>query len=474
MPGLVYDRWGVQVHHGDNLQVLAGMPDASVDSVVTDPPAGVRFMGRSWDTDHGGRDKFVAWLSVRMEQAYRVLKPGGHALVWGLPRTSHWTAWAVEDAGFEVRDCLVHLFGSGFPKSLAVSLDDRFCQCVSTVRDTDAESSTKPPPKVLFDDVESGALPDERGSQARGGWPVCPGCGKPRAPSGLGTLIKPASEHWWLVRKPLVGTIASNVLQHGTGALNVDGCRIGSTGGTTRSHQAPYQRTECGKEDRTQNWARSGHDVVSIPAGRWPSNVVLSHAALLDPDTGEVVGDACAGGCVDGCSVAELDRQSGNRPAGSSLNGSEPSRPAKDVYGSMAHARVWQSYGDSGGASRFFPVFRWSPKAPAAQRPRVNGKAHPTVKSVELMRWLVRLVTPPGGTVLDLFAGTGTTGQAARAEGMTAILIEDDPESLPLIVARLDALPRTEAPANDELVRSDNTAMDLFSLIPPLGVDGAS
>jgi hypothetical protein len=175
--------------------------------------------------------------------------------------------------------------------------------------------------------------------------------------------------------------------------------------------------------------------VGTTDQGRWPTNVVLSHAALLDPETGEPVGDACADGCVDGCVVAELDRQGGtSRTHGVSWAGAN-----RDVYGARtAGQRERQSHHDVGGASRFYPVFRWEAKAPSSERPRMDGIAHPTVKPLALMRWLVRLVTPPGGVVLDWCAGSGTTGQAARAEGCLAVLVEREAQYLPLILSRLE------------------------------------
>jgi site-specific DNA-methyltransferase (adenine-specific) len=112
----IYDKWGIQVFEADCLDVMRGMPDNSVHAIITDPPAGVSFMSKSWDSNRGGRDRWVEWLAERMTEAMRVLKPGGHAIVWSLPRTSHWTAWALEDAGFEIRDCVIHLFGQGFCK----------------------------------------------------------------------------------------------------------------------------------------------------------------------------------------------------------------------------------------------------------------------------------------------------------------------------------------------------------------------
>lgn len=420
---VVYDRFGVQVRHGDCLAVMRAMEPDSVDAVVTDPPAGIGFMGKSWDSNRGGRDRWIEWLAERMQEALRVLQPGGHALVWALPRTSHWTAMALEDAGFEIRDCITHLFGSGFPKSRDISKDISL---------------------------------------------TAPATAAARQWSGWGTALKPASEHWWLVRRPLGGTVAGNVLEHGTGALNIAGCRVGMSDVDrmivdNRSGSSSKRCDEWG----TRGEYPAGRRFTSDTAGRWPPNVVLSHGALLDPDTGEVVGDACAGGCVAGCAVAELDAQSGTLTSGL-FRGHRTSDKTRNTYGSFRGDpdREVETYGDSGGASRFFPVFRWEAKAPPAERPRVNGTAHPTVKSVALMRWMVRLITPPGGLVLDCFAGTGPTGQAARAEGIRAVLIEADAKSLPFIRARLDAEPKTEAPPEDALVAQvAEGPRDLFDLL---------
>lgn len=522
MPKLVYDRWGIRVFYGDCLDVLRGLPDASVHSVVTDPPAGVGFMGRSWDSNRGGRTQWVEWLTDRMVEALRVLKPGGHALVWALPRTSHWTALALEDAGFEIRDCLTHIFGQGFAKSLDVSkaidrrggnphlasrigveirkarvsrkwttgqADKYFCGGSTNWTWFEGRKGVcRPPTPDIFSrivaewpelevvaeevaEVERQVIGVRTTGIGTGHGSVtyisdsdnrdvtAPATDGARQWSGWGTALKPSSEHWWLVRKPLDGTVAGNVLEHGTGALNIDACRVVG-GSTTR--------------------ANSGHigyhginnpppNVTGSTNGRWPSNTVFSHSALLDPVSGEVVGDACADGCVEGCPVAELDQQSGDRAAGGKKTGLDPSRYlSADDSGYRYRSREFPSYEDSGGASRFFHTFRWAAKATTAERPKVNGTAHPTVKSISLLKWMVRLVTPPGGVVLDCFAGTGTTGQAARAEGFKAVLIESDSESLPLIVARLDALPKSEAPCVGSSV-VDAAPVDLFSLLGGVG-----
>jgi DNA modification methylase len=368
-PVLEYDQRNVQLWQSDCLHHLWDIPTNSIDSIVTDPPAGIAFMGKGWDKDRGGRTKWVAWLTESMEEACRVLKPGGHALVWALPRTSHWTALALDDAGFEIRDCITHLFGTGFPKSLNII-------------------------------------------------------------NGWGTALKPASEHWWLVRKPCNGTVAATVLEHGTGALNIDACRVTST---NESHQ---RINEASQETRYTN--NGGTNFAALPGirggspnGRWPSNVILSHASTPDEY------DACADGCVDGCPVAELDHQSGITKS--------PSTYIRNADGFGSIYKIGESagkeslnFGDSGGASRFFPTFRYQAKAPTSERPKIDGKSHSTVKSLALMRWLVRLITPPGGTVLDMFAGSGSTGEAARAEGMSAILIDNDLDSIAWSIQRLE------------------------------------
>ena len=532
---IVYQRWGVTVHQGDCLDVLRDMADCSIHSVVTDPPAGIRFMNRAWDSDMGGRHSWVAWLSERMAEAYRVLKPGGHALVWAMPRTSHWTAWALEDAGFEVRDCIVHLFGSGFPKSLDVS------KAIDRVRDDAAAADrvrawlndARVHVGLTLAEVNAHFGHAENGGGSASAWMThpnkhdiptleqwqrlrellgfgdemdvevwrlnarkgTPGHERERqepqrrlrpssaiAPSGFGadgfapwvneaatdaarqwegwgTALKPSSEHWWLCRKPLSGTVAANVLAHGTGALNIGATRVGAD--TSRGDR--YRGNAPGGGGSGSSYRVDHAQLWEVPAGRWPPNTVLTHAALLDPETGEAIGDACAdGGCVEGCPVLELDRQSGTS-AGVRPDMTRHNMQATGEHGIYGRFTAVETarYGDTGGASRFFPQFRWEAKAPTAERPRINGQAHPTVKPRGLMRWMARLVTPPGGTVLDLFAGTGTTGQACIMEGFEAILIENDPESIPYIKARLDARPRDETPQDPD----DDEPRDLLDLI---------
>jgi hypothetical protein len=487
---------GVTLHHGRCEDVLPLLAAESIDAVVTDPPAGIAFMGREWDRDKGGRDQWIAWLTGVMEEACRVLKPGGHALVWALPRTSHWTAMALEDAGFEIRDCIVHLFGSGFPKSLDVAKaidhqrDDRppilkVTAWLAAARDAAGWSNRQIDDLFGFDGMAghwttqgvcaavptcdqwsrlkeaigfSGEMDAEvRRLNQRKGTPgherkdrlttpkgrnrvlqpiqevVNPGApvlDAARQWEGWGTALKPGQEHWWLCRKPLAGTgVAANVLAYGTGALNIDGCRVGSE----HRINAPAGNKPGGA---ALHMSVNGmpQDVDAREAvGRWPANLVSTHSASCVEE----------GPCAAGCPVGELDRQSGNRSSGGRSwaegdRNTDAWRRAEGRADIATRASAYQRSGDAGGASRYFPTFRYEAKAPASERPKLaDGTAHPTVKPLSLMRFLARLVTPPGGLVLDPFAGSGTTGEACVIEGFRCVLIEQDEKHVELIKARL-------------------------------------
>jgi hypothetical protein len=488
----------VTLHLGDCLEVLAGMEAASADAIVTDPPAAVSFMGREWDSDMGGRAQWVAWLAERMAQAVRVLRPGGHALVWSLPRTAHWTAWALEDAGLQIRDCIPHLFGSGFPKSLDIgkAIDKRAEENAETKRRIAAvaevirshrEAMGMTPQQVSLAVVgtPSGACWNWEHHQLPSVemWPAikaalgipgtfdaliegdraqfiaaerevtglnrnwgAPSLSTPNAPNGeweittpatedaarwdgWGTALKPGQELWWLARKPIRGTVAANVLEHGTGALNIDGCRVAGGLRPARSNEASASGlTGTGGAATYGSFTVRGSVAVGeTDAGRWPPNLVLTHSA------------ACDARCAGDCPVGELDRQSGVLTSGANptRRGSDKFR---DAYGEFTGQQDCTPHrgADIGGASRFYPTFRYQAKAPSRERPRgEDGSAHPTVKSLPLMQWLCRLITPPGGTVLDLFAGSGSTAEAAIIEGFRCILIEADPASAELIRIRL-------------------------------------
>jgi SAM-dependent methyltransferase len=390
--------------HGECLGVLRKMPDASIDAIVTDPPYELGFMGKAWDRT-GIANSVELW-----SEALRVLKPGGHLLSFSHSRTVHRMTCAIEDAGFEIRDGLQWWYGTGFPKSLDVS-------------------------KALGDNADAVKR-----------W------------AGFGTALKPAHEPIVLARKPVVGTIAANVLAHGTGALNIDGCRIATAddlGG------GAYAKASDKNAADASSYATgvTGKAFVQ-PAGRWPSNVILSHA----DDCGT---DACAGGCP----VAELDRQSGISKDGTHVGrnggGGKPGGNGRTMGAYAGGANADIGYGGSGGASRFFYVTKPSRRErdvgcahlPATTGGKATDRAegsaglasprtgagrkggsknhHPTVKPIELMRYLCRLVTPPGGHVLDPFCGSGTTGIAAAIEGFAFTGIEQSAEYIEIAQSRI-------------------------------------
>lgn len=497
--GLHYQDDSVTLYHGDCLDVLGDIGDSSVDAIVTDPPYGLGFMGKAWDDLPPGEE----WA----RECLRVLKPGGHLLAFDGTRTWHRLACAVEDAGFEMRDSIAWLYGSGFPKSLDVSkaIDKRrtedaepvrvICRAVRAAldvrdlksrhivehfdgchprlidhwaaRDTDSQPSLPTWeqwetlcslfPELAEHDAEAWRLNGRKGTPGEA-WQTAEVTGTARGVDtttsrlgfagatyggtsaaadyelraanseaaeqwqGWGTALKPAFEPVVVARKPLVGTVAANVLTHGTGALNIDGCRVGREEG---------DRTEYGRErhlPHANTTASLGTFNEVTPyephtAGRWPANVVLDESQA----------DA-------------LDQQSGTTRSPDGV-GRHPSRQRTTMSGGILGAQPEGSkgFGDSGGASRFFYVA----KAPKRERPRTeDGQAHPTVKPLTLMCWLVRLVTPPGGTVLDPFAGSGTTVEACILEGFDCIAIEREAEYLPLIEARIARSSLTEGDAS--------------------------
>lgn len=412
---------------GDSAELGDVLPENSVDSIVTDPPAGFAFMGLEWDEDRGGRAEWVKWLAELLAPAFRALKPGGHALVWAIPRTSHWTATALEDAGFEIRDVHHHIFGSGMPKSLDLKRQVDMHLCELPGRHCDKHL----PP-------EKRRRPDDH---------LCPEHPRRDEVGASRTALKPAVEHWILARKPFRGTYAENVLAHGTGGLNVEECRI--------------EYDESGPPPAVWASRPYGASVKYESAvsedGRWPAHLSLEHCA------------ACQlGACVLGCPVRLLNEQSGSAGANAPTTGDEPSAASTGMV-MQARKRVkGKFHGDAGGAARFFYVAKPARSEKDAgldhlaekkahevtgreegsigsQNPRAGKTStgrnhHPTVKSIELMRWLCRLVTPPGGVVLDVFAGSGTTGVAAIAEGLSFVGVEQggkDGEYIPIVEGRL-------------------------------------
>ena len=390
------------LHHGDCLAVLKTLDDASVDAVVTDPPYLIDFMGKGWDSADGIAGKPEVWA-----ECLRVLKPGGHLLAFGATRTYHRMTCAIEDAGFEIRDSIHWMYSTGFPKSLDVS--KAMDKAAGAEREIVGESRTRLQLED-HDDTYGGWKGKER--TAGGGVPItAPATDLAKQWQGWGTALKPAHEAVVVARKPLAGTVAANVQRYGTGALNIDASRVGTV--SWKHPGSPAVRT-------TAYGDFAGKDARTHEGGRWPPNIVLSHTE-----------DCAESTCDETCAVAELDRQSGTssstnhrRGVGMGFHGADGDR------GAVGHS-------DSGGASRFFPVFRYQAKASRSERGETN--VHPTVKPIALMEWLVALVTPPGGTVLDPFMGSGTTGVAAARKGFRFVGIEREDEYLAIARARIEA-----------------------------------
>jgi DNA modification methylase len=407
----------VTLHVGDCLDVIRAMPDASVDSCVTDPPyalvsivkrfgsataapaksegasgvykrASAGFMGKQWDT--GERAFSVEFW----QEVYRVLKPGGHVLAFAGTRTYHRLACAIEDVGFEVRDQIGWAFGSGFPKSHNVAKGvDRIMGAEPVVL---SEGATVRRIRPGADQHKDGSWEKLEG-RTYTHTVTAAGSDEARAWQGWGTALKPAWEPICVARKPIEGTVAANVLKHGVGALNIDGCRVNPGemvpgGGNGVAHRGGIMG---------QQIADGRERVEPHTLGRWPANIVHD-------GSDEVVG-------------AFPETSSGVPTAGDRNGG---------VYGEFAARSLTNHGASSGSAARFF----YSAKADANDR---LGSKHPTVKPVDLMQWLVRLVTPKGGLVLDPFAGTGTTGEAAFREGCRAILIEREAEYVADIERRM-------------------------------------
>lgn len=488
-----------ELHHGECLEILKAFSDNSIDAIVTDPPYGLSFMGKRWDYDVPSVDVWAECL--------RVLKPGGHLLAFAGTRTQHRMAVRIEDAGFEIRDQIMWVYSSGFPKSMNLDRQkgEVFCGCeqkaerdLRSVRETDVPQTishgeergevlqpslqeqgasaerreqlptsevrgekpsverrcdaSAPAGKLCSGQVcESAGMGADNGAERRlcngtspchgaddranttqarngashgpqsseqrtgklgatsgqpdaqtvGAWPTCGGCGKPRIPSGLGTALKPAHEPITVARKPLIGTVAENVLTHGTGALNIDGCRVGTD--VVKSHHTAML-SHGGQNARP--WHDGHQSTTHENTGRWPAN-------LLHDGSEEVL----AG--FPHTSSGKMKQ----RIEGGEFN----------VYGKQ-YPRDVETIGDSGSAARFFYC------AKAAKKDRGEGNNHPTVKPTDLMRYLCRLVTPPCGTVLDPFMGSGSTGKAAIIEGFRFIGIEREAEYVEIAKARISAV----------------------------------
>ena len=428
----------ITVTPGDSRQALKSYPDNHFDSVVTDPPyalvsivkrfgkagsapaqgnaaytrASAGFMGQQWDTGETAFDPEF-WAEV-----LRVLKPGGHVAAFSGTRTYHRMAVAIEDAGFEIRDQLAWTYGSGFPKSHDVSKGiDKKLGCERTKVRVAASSVRNPKASGAGRDGTDGASrPFIESAMVRGFHEAV----SDEAVSwrGWGTALKPAWEPICLGRKPIDGTVAENVLAHGTGGINVDACRVEYASEDDKAAAAAAAAAHRSGQDSSGIVDFAGRDPASLSTfmqkahlGRWPANIIHDGSVdvvVLFPDS---------------------DGQSGD------VRGTEQSHTGgKNTVAYGEFGRVpFGKRNDAGSASRFF----YTAKADSGDR---IGSRHPTVKPVDLMQWLVRLITPPGGLVLDPFAGSGTTGEAAFREGMRCAMIEREPDFVADIERRISLL----------------------------------
>ena len=393
----------VKVFNDDCLNVLREMPDNSVDSIVTDPPYGISFMAKKWDYD-------VPSVKV-WKEAMRVLKPGGHALIACGTRTQHRMVCNIEDAGFEIRDVVSWIYGSGFPKSLNIS--KAIDKAAGAEREVVGERTS------AYGTENSGEMKSR--ADGKGGTGLfcgknaktVPITGRPATDEakqwdGWGTALKPACEFFTLCRKPLSEkTVAANVLKWGTGGINIDGCRV--EGEPWKAHEA------TGLADKKFFTSGDAKVIQKEPhaQGRFPANLIHDGSQeVLDlfPET-----------------------KSGDfTQRGQSANTVQPN-------GWKTGDRNYKKFkGDQGSAARFFYV----PKASKKDRNEgcgelEKGNNHATVKPTALMAYLCRLITPTGGVVLDPYMGSGSTGKAAVREGFSFVGIELDPDYYEICKARI-------------------------------------
>lgn len=528
--------------HGDCLDILQDLPAESYDSLVTDPPAGISFMGKDWDHHKGGRDEWIAWMTKVMKQCFRVMKPGAHGFVWALPRTSHWTATALEDAGFDIRDVVMHVFGQGFPKSLDVS--KAIDKAAGAEREKIGEYQFPDGSKRVTDRTSSERVQQLHGNKHT---PItAPSTPDAKKWEGWGTALKPAWEGWILCRKPIesekssekmvtfnaqeweetflstetlwrniwdvvlspqntstiktvndlttalrtlkcsifgltqaiitlgeieingsrlpVDTVVTNLKRNA--AMLDDLKRISASGNATSiadisrelietsqktgpeisqdvlSEHWILVRKPLGEKTVAKNVLKHGTGAINIDASRVeiPENDPNDRPGekVINKEPNSIFGVGCKRGkFIQGrfpsnfiCSAREmLDEQSGVLKRGGDCTNSGFQN--QYVGGKVSNIVPTSKPRDSGGASRFFYC------AKASKKERGENNGHPTVKAQKLMRYLTKMITPPGGKVLDPFMGSGSTGVAALSEGFEFLGVEAEKEYLDIAERRL-------------------------------------
>lgn len=528
------------VHEGDCLRSLKRYPENTFDAAICDPPGGAAFMGLDWDKDRGGRSEWVSYWKRRFADMLRTMKPGAIGLVWANPDTSHWTGLALDEARFWIVGQIVHTFGQGYPpsKDTSKAIDQHFFMLwakaevwpyellrrararwkrvparLRKLRVRRLERLLKrragllrPVVGVYRASGNAGTDTSEKGgtyavgaanSEAVQLTRTIGATPEARRWDGWGSQLRPAHEIWWIVQKPYDCTIAEKALKHGLGGLNIDACRIPRSYG---ERSEAYRRSGHSQKPEAEKIAAPPSEGINLhPLGGWPSTVCISHSL----ECTETV-------CVDDCPAKLIDDQSGYTR----------SSPARSVNHYSGHGPTYSegrcfsvspgsTYGDEGGASRFYNRF-WTTaedvatllyyaKANTADReagceqlPKVQGFAmvhreqgaagadspaagagrtsegranfHATVKRTAFIAHLCRLACPKGGLIVDITAGSGTTGKAAILEDMRAVLMESEPAYVPLIRARCEAAIRVRA---QQRVLQERAERQLLLFPPP-------
>lgn len=439
------------VIHGDCLEVLKTIPDNYFDSLITDPPGGINFMQKQFDSDRGGMLNWINWLSEIMSEAMRTMKPGACGLVWSIPRTSHWTGMALELAGFRLIDIIHACNGSGFPKGQDISkgidalygaerkviglkvepggrvmgleplANKRICNPDKPTRICGKDERTLLERKIV-------TAPSTPEAKKYDGW---------KTPA-----LKPAVEGWWLVQKPISeSSIARNILKHGVGGINVEACRI-----DYKNENVDFDKVKNGNI-YGGNFSYGKCELKEPPQkyksnGRYPANLILSCDADCEGDNHS-----------PDCPVSVIGEQSGICTTG---KGNKGSKDEKYFIGKQSNDTFWE--GDTGTAARYFKQLPFDPEtvhsvyyqAKASTKDRsCNGAVeniHPTVKSRYLMQYLIKLITPPDSIVLDPFGGSGTTAVAAKESGFNYVLIEKEQEYVDIINKRIEATTKPDKP----------------------------
>jgi site-specific DNA-methyltransferase (adenine-specific) len=503
-----------QLYNEDCLVVMRSLPDNSITGICCDPPAGIAFMNKNWDSNKGHRDKWISWMTEVMTKALRVLKPGGMAFVWAIPRTAHWTAMAMEDAGFFVKDKIYHIQGQGFPKSTNISAKiDQKLGLEREVVGKREHPTLKDKSKVNRQESSqyhaSNPIADE--------WDITtPASEQAKLFDGYGSALKPAAEEWIVAMKPNDGGFADNALKWGIAGINVDAGRIGTTDDENLARNNKIGDNGWKNSSGGKNSAALRKEQGLAPKGRYPANLILQHS----PDCvriGEKKVKGKAGGsgkgfdavkgfgqgatsttqgkritqsqtsqienapnetieewdCSPSCPIRQMNESVGIKKSGLLKAGHSYSREGKPrVYQSGQGILKQDTHADEGHVSRYFknlppetPRFLYFPKASRAEREKgctakgiING--HPTIKSLALIKELASLLKMPQNTlILDMFAGSGTLGVACEQLKIPYILIEKEEEYCDIIRARVAAANEPDKPVKRKKIQKPTNTL---------------